>query len=210
MLDMGIFVQTYQSDNGIFAAADFLEEINKGLQNTNFSGVGAHHRNGIAGQGIQLILMKTCLLLIHAAICWLDVSDTSLWPMAVDCALHQYNHMPRAAVGMMSPLDLLLRTQSPQSHFKDMHVWGCPCYVLDPMLQDGHKLPKWKPWSHCGIFVGFSPHHSLLVLLVLNTQTGKISPQFHVVFDYWFMSVALVGGDDAFNPTQWQQLYTDS
>ena len=48
MLDMGIFVQAYQSDNGIFAAADFLEEINKGLPNITFSGVGAHHQNGIA------------------------------------------------------------------------------------------------------------------------------------------------------------------
>ena len=40
---MGIFVQAYQSANRIFAAADFLEEINKGLQNMTFSGVGAHH-----------------------------------------------------------------------------------------------------------------------------------------------------------------------
>ena len=66
------------------------------------------------------------------------------------------------------------------------------------------------PWSHHGIFVGFSPHHSSLVPLVLNTQTGKISPQVHLCFDDWFMSVASVGGDDTFNPTQWQQLFTYS
>ena len=64
---------------------------------------------------------------------------------AVDYALHHHNHMPYPAEGMMSPLNLLLKTQSPQSSFQDMHVWGCPCYVLEPQLQDGHKLLKWKP-----------------------------------------------------------------
>ena len=44
----------------------------------------------------------------------------------------------------------------------------------------------------------------------MNTQTGKISPQFHLVLNDWFMSVASAGGDDTFNPTQWQQLLTDS
>ena len=163
MMDMGIFVQAYQSDNGIFDAADFLEEINKELQSITFSKVGAHHQNVIAKWGIQSILTKTWMLLIHAVICWPAISDTSLWQMAVDYALHHHNHMPQ---DMMSPLDLLLKTQSPQSHFKDMQIWGCLCYVLDPMLQGGHKLPKWKPQSHHGIIVGFSPHHSSLVPLV--------------------------------------------
>ena len=89
-----------------------------------------------------------------------------------------------------------------------MHVWGCPCYVLDPKLQDGHKLPKWKPWSHRGMFVGFSPRHSSLVPLVLNPRTGKISPQFHVVFDDWFTSVLSVGTEDAFKPSMWQTLFS--
>ena len=33
MLDMGVLVQSYQSDNGILASLDFMEEVNKGLQN---------------------------------------------------------------------------------------------------------------------------------------------------------------------------------
>ena len=44
---MGIVVHTNQYDNGIFALADFMSEINKGLQNISFSGVRAHHQNGI-------------------------------------------------------------------------------------------------------------------------------------------------------------------
>ena len=89
-----------------------------------------------------------------------------------------------------------------------MHVWGYPCYVLDPKLQDGHKLPKWKPRSRRGMFVGFSPHHSSLVPLILNPRTGKISPQSHVVFDDWFTSVLSVGADDAFEPLMWQTLFS--
>ena len=199
MLDMGIFAQAYQSDNGIFAAADFLEEINKGLQNITFSGVGGNHQNGIAEWGIQSILTKTHMLLIHAAIHWLDVSDTSLWPMAVDSALHNFNHMPRAT-------DVFIGS-SAENAISMISFQGHACMGMSLLCSrpnaTGQTQPKWKPQSHCGIFVGFSPCHSSLVPLVLNSQTGKISPQFHVGFDDWFTSVALVGGDDAFNPTQW-------
>lgn len=39
------------------------------------------------------------------------------------------------------------------------------------------------------MFVGFSNQHSLLVPLVLNLQTNKISPQYHVLFDNKFQMV---------------------
>ena len=58
LLDMGVLVQSYQSDNGIFTSSDFMEEINKGLQNITFIGVGTHHQNRIAERGIQSILTK--------------------------------------------------------------------------------------------------------------------------------------------------------
>ena len=91
-----------------------------------------------------------------------------------------------------------------------MHVWGCPCYVLDPQQQDGQKLPKWKPRSCRGMFVGFSPRHSSLVPLVLNPRTGKISSQLHVIFDNWFTSVLSVGAENAFEPSMWQTLFSHS
>ena len=147
---------------------------------------------------------------MHAAIHWTSMVETNLWPMAVDYTLYHHNHMPRPSVGMLAPIDLLLKTQSARTHFHDMHVWGCPCYVLDPKLQDGHKLPKWKPRSRRGMFAGFSPHHSSLVPLVLNPRTGKISSQFHVVFDDWFTSVLSVGADDAFEPSMCQTLFSNS
>ena len=55
MLDMGDLVQSYLSDNGIFTSSDLMNEVNKGLQNMSFSGVGTHHQNRIAERGIQSI-----------------------------------------------------------------------------------------------------------------------------------------------------------
>jgi hypothetical protein len=66
---------------------------------------------------------------------------------------------------------------------------GLSGYVLDPKLQAGQKIPRWQPRSRQGIFVGSSNFHSSEVPLVLNLQTGSITPQFHVVFDNYFLTV---------------------
>ena len=58
--------------------------------------------------------------------------------------------MPCPYTGMLSPMDLVVKTQTSWSHFTDMHVWGCPSYILEPALQDGHQLPKQKPHSRHG------------------------------------------------------------
>ena len=58
MADMGIMVQAYQADNSIFAAHASVNNIESGLQNIKFSGVGAHHQNGITERAIQSILSK--------------------------------------------------------------------------------------------------------------------------------------------------------
>ena len=55
------------------------------------------------------------------------------------------------------------------------------------------------------MFVGFSSVHSSDVPLVLNLQTGHISPQFHVVFDDDFTTVSSLGVTDEV-PDFWQQL----
>ena len=70
-------------------------------------------------------------------------------------------------------------------------VWGCPAHALQPTLQDGKKLSKWKPRSRRAQFVGWSPLHASSVAWVRNLQTGRVSPQFHVIFDNWFETVEL-------------------
>ena len=56
------------------------------------------------------------------------------------------------------------------------------------------------------MFVGFSKVHSLLVPLVLNVATGKISPQYHVVFDDKFTTVNSLPSEDSFE-TQWANIF---
>ena len=58
MPDMGVTVQAYQADNSIFAACDFVNNIEPGLQNIKFSGVRAHHQNGIDERAIQSVLSR--------------------------------------------------------------------------------------------------------------------------------------------------------
>ena len=60
------------------------------------------------------------------------------------------------------------------------------------------------------IFLGFSPHHSSRVLLVLNTHTGWITPQFQVVFDDWFTSVISTYAEKTCNMMKWAQLFTNA
>ena len=69
--------------------------------------------------------------------------------------------------------------------------------VLDKMISDGKKLPRWTPRSTCTINLGSSDKHASSVRLVLNPQTGYITPQFHTVFDDWFATVPASADDPA-------------
>ena len=85
-------------------------------------------------------------------------------------------------------------------------MFGCPVYVLDATLQDRHKLPKWALQAHLGVFLGFSTLHSSRVPLVMNVDTGKISPQFHVIFDDKFETVLSMASDKSIGD-QWKSIF---
>ena len=55
--------------------------------------------------------------------------------------------------------------------------------MLQAPLQNLNPFPKWGEHSHAGIFLCHSPHHAASIPLILSTQTGLVSPQFHCVFD---------------------------
>jgi hypothetical protein len=58
--------------------------------------------------------------------------------------------------------------------------------------------------------MGFSPKHAITVPIVLNSQTGYITPQFHVVFDDWFATVpASVDDLPNFNANSWKRMFRD-
>lgn len=149
-------------------------------------------------------------MMLHMAIHWPDLADAALWPLAVDHAVYLYNHVPNPSTGL-SPHDLMSKTRWPQSQLADCHVWGCPVYVLDKKMQDGKKLPRWKPRSTRQIFVGLSRKHASSVPMCLNPETGAITPQFHVVFDDSFSTVAASVDDlPDLGSDAWMQLFGDS
>ena len=87
-----------------------------------------------------------------------------------------------------SPLSKFAGT-SVQPNLKHFHPFGCPVYVLQALLQTRSPFPKWGEHSRIGIFLCHSSHHASSIPLVLSTQTGLISPQFHCVFDDNFDTV---------------------
>ena len=86
--------------------------------------------------------------------------------------------------------------------------FGCPAYVLDPVLQDGKKLPRWKPKSRRGQFLGRSSKHASDIGLIRNLQTGYVLSQFHVVYDDFFTTIANSNDEDP--PSTWSILFDTS
>ena len=73
------------------------------------------------------------------------------------------------------------------------HNWGATTYVLKHKLQKGGShIPKWENCSRCWFFLGFIRLHSTIVVLILDLHNQSISPQFHIVFDDMFATVASV------------------
>eukprot|EP00956_Cyclotella_meneghiniana_P016664 scaffold26464_cov80-Cyclotella_meneghiniana.AAC.2 len=188
--DLGFRVKAYHSDNGIFASTEFQEHCNSLGQKLSYSGVGAHHQNGVAERSIGTVCRLARANIIHLLLHWPDQCRIYLWPFAMNYAVWIYNRIPNPSLGGLSPDEFWSRSRSDHSDLRRAHVFGCPVYVLDPALQDGKSIPKWNARARMGVFVGYSHQHSSLVPLVLNPSTGYVSPQYHVIFDDKFASVA--------------------
>ena len=201
----GFEIGSYHSDNGVFAAKEFTDDCERLRQKVDFSGVGAQHQNGVAERNIKTVTSWARANMLHAAYHWPQFASIKLWPMAISYAVWVYNHLPRVDTGLC-PDEMWSQSRTTHDDLRRAHVWGCPVYVLEPALQDGKKIPKWLPRARLGMFVGFSSVHSSLVPLVLNVHTGKISPQYHVVFDDKFSTVHSLPSEDSLDK-QWEQIF---
>ena len=199
----GVLVESYLTDSGAFSAVKFVKQIRDHNQRIRYCGANTHHKNGVAERAVQKVSNMARALILHSGAHWKDGIDSSLWPMAVTYATHLYNHLPNDQG--LCPADLFTGSTVPRHRLRDLHVWGCPVYVLDPHLQAGQKLPRWQPRSRRGVFLGFSLLHSSEVPLVLNLQTGSITPQYHVVFDDHFSTVTSVAREEE-PPGHWEEL----
>ena len=145
----------------------------------------------------------TRAMLFHATVHWKHGIDSSMWPMTVKYPANVYNSLPQP--NNISPSDLFYGVRVPCHKLPNMHVWGCPVHVLNPSLQSWKKIPRWEPRSKRGIFCGLSNVHSSEVPQVLNLTTGRITSQFHVVFDDLFTTVHLNERGNL-PPTHWNDL----
>jgi hypothetical protein len=128
----------------------------------------------------------------------------------VTYATYLYNHSPNDH--SLCPANLFTGSTVLHHWLKDIHVWRCPVYVLDPHLKAGQKIPCWEPRSCRGVFLGFSPLHSSQVPLhssqvplgnnrFLLTQSGLI----HKVL----ATTRLQDYNDCTTPTSIEPLHTN-
>ena len=184
----GVKVRHYHADNGVFVAKAWRKACTEQGQGLTFAGVNAHFQNSRAERRIRELQELARSMLIHANRRWPDAIDTHLWPYAVRMANDAHNEAT-ARDGGPSPLERFSKSSvAPNSRF--WKPLGCPVYVLDEALQSDAAIKnKWEERSKVGIYLGRSPQHARSVALVLNLETGHVSPQFHVVFDPSFQTI---------------------
>jgi hypothetical protein len=79
--DAGVFPKEYLMDNS--SGLPPRPYVLKLDQRTIFSGIGAHHHNGIAERTIQTIMAITHSMMLHLAIHWPAVANPQLWLITV-------------------------------------------------------------------------------------------------------------------------------
>jgi hypothetical protein len=204
----GISISSYQADNGRFADAGFQKAIKDANQSITFCAVGAHHQNGIIEQCIKELTLISRTPLLHAKRHWPDYITTMMWPFALKEAAYRLNRLSLRSDGR-SCESTFFNIETDLIDPASLHVFGSPCFALDSRLQSGIAgPPKWEPRSRLGIYVGHSPSHAGSVALVLNPRTGHVLPQYHVVFDDLFTTVAYMKKSEV--PPNWTILVSKS
>jgi len=201
----GHAVTHYHADNGRFADNGFIADINKKDQKLTFCGVGAHHQNGIIENKNKVLTQGARTLLLHGMRMWPQMIDSMFWPFAFKAMAERLNSLQLNSKGE-TPESLLHGVKVEEIPVKSFHTLFCPIYVLDSRLHQagGAGPPKWEPRSRIGVYLGHSPFHAGSVALVFNPTTGRVSPQYHVVFDDEFSTVPYMEAGTV--PPNWSDL----
>ena len=78
MSGVGRKVKSYHTDNAPFQSKAFREALVSENQSITFSGVGAHHQNGVAERAIKTITWWARTMMLHSIIMWPKKADTEL------------------------------------------------------------------------------------------------------------------------------------
>jgi hypothetical protein len=78
----GISIKAYHADNGIFRAKKSLQACEDKQQRITFTGIHAHHTNGMAEKRIRDLQDLARAMLLHASTKWNSQITANLWPYA--------------------------------------------------------------------------------------------------------------------------------
>jgi hypothetical protein len=121
-----------------------------------------------------------------------DLVTSEFWPFAILQASQIHNHLPRC--GHTKTPHELFTDEAPSIHPDNFCIFGCPVFVLGVKeLQDGKTIPKFsRAQSYMmGIYIGqSSKHRASNVELEYNPRPQLVSPQYHIIFDKGFETVA--------------------
>ena len=203
----GAVPQAYVTDKGKdFLSDAFHQHCTHQHQSVRHVLPGGHHATGIVERNIGTLMSISRAMLHHAALHWPEVANVELWPFAVSHAAFLMNYIPQESTGR-SPYELFTRTTWPTNKLQEMHVWGCPVYVLEESLKNGKPIPRWRPRSERGIYVGQQMKHGHSVPLILNLSSGKVTSQYHVIFDDWFQTVDSASPPINFDHDHWYHTF---
>eukprot|EP00957_Ditylum_brightwellii_P125134 9539161-Ditylum_brightwellii.AAC.1 len=181
---IGYPVRSFHANNGAFTSAEFKTDLTAYDQTIRFSGIGCPS-NGIAECNMKTTFYLAQAPLIYSTFCWHTENDISLWLFALQHVAYVLNHTQ--GKDGWAPIEKRLGFQCNNHN----HLWhfmmGMPAYVLDPTLQDGKKSPNFNPCALQGKLLGYSSEHATNVGLILNLNPKRISPQFHVLYNDFFM-----------------------
>jgi hypothetical protein len=128
-------------------------------------------------------------MILHATHCWPKVITPHLWPYALQLASDIGRNISKDSTEgekkAKAPIQLFSQV-SVKVQLKNYHPFGYPTYVLHDTLATGNYHPKWKDRTQVGVYIRPSDQHASNVALVLNINTGHVSPVFHCVYDDHF------------------------
>jgi hypothetical protein len=209
MVQATCMAKHYHADNSAFAHKGFLNEVNQKDQKITFCVFGAHHQNGIIENKNKMLTLLARTVLHHGIRMWPQMIDTMCWPFAFKAAAKHHNCLLLNSNGY-TPNALLHGVPLDTIPIKTFHTLFCPVYVLNAQARSaGCPSPlKQEPRSWIGVYLGHSAFHVSGVVLVFNPRTGRVSPQYHIIFDDTFLTVPYM--DAGTVPPHWEDLLQHS
>ena len=90
----GVKIKSYQADNGIFRNHKWMDDCHNKNQPLTFTGVNAHHQNGVDERRSGLLQEHARAMIIHVHQKWPGVVTSNLWPYTIRMANDCLNETP--------------------------------------------------------------------------------------------------------------------